>query len=82
MLFVDEGDVLTSAGAATGLDLCIHMVRKDFGAAVAAETARHIVIPPQRTGDQAQFILHRARRRQWFARADDALAARPRGASR
>ena len=59
VLFVDDGDVLTSAGAATGLDLCIHMVRKDFGAAVAAETARHIVIPPQRAGDQAQFVVHR-----------------------
>lgn len=59
VLFVDEGDVLTSAGAATGLDLCIHMVRNDFGAAVAAEAARHIVIPPQRDGDQAQFIVHR-----------------------
>jgi len=59
VLFVDHGDVLTSAGAATGLDLCIHMVRNDFGAAVAAETARHIVIPPQRDGDQAQFIVHR-----------------------
>ncbi|MFI7067832.1 GlxA family transcriptional regulator [Kribbella sp. NPDC050124] len=58
VLFVDEGDVLTSAGAATGLDLCVHMVRNDFGAAVAAETARHIVIPPQRAGDQAQFIMH------------------------
>lgn len=59
VLFVDHGDVLTSAGAATGLDLCVHMVRNDFGAAVAAETARHIVIPPQRDGDQAQFIVHR-----------------------
>ncbi|GAA2810387.1 GlxA family transcriptional regulator [Kribbella solani] len=59
VLFVDAGDVLTSAGAATGLDLCIHMVRNDFGAAVAADVARHIIIPPQRTGDQAQFIVHR-----------------------
>lgn len=58
VLFIDEGDVLTSAGAATGLDLCIHMVRKDFGSATAAETARHIVIPPQREGGQAQFIVH------------------------
>jgi transcriptional regulator GlxA family with amidase domain len=58
VLFIDGGDVLTSAGAATGLDLCIHMVRKDFGAAVAAETARHIVIAPQRDGGQAQFIVH------------------------
>lgn len=59
VLFVDDGDVLTSAGAATGLDLCIHMVRNDFGAAVAADTARHVVIAPQRDGDQAQFIVHR-----------------------
>lgn len=56
VLFVDEGDVLTSAGAATGLDLCVHMVRNDFGAAVAADTARQIVIAPQRAGGQAQFI--------------------------
>lgn len=59
VLFIDGGDVLTSAGAATGLDLCIHMVRNDFGAAVAAETARHLVIAPQREGGQAQFIVHR-----------------------
>jgi transcriptional regulator GlxA family with amidase domain len=59
VLFVDDGDVLTSAGAATGLDLCIHMVRNDFGAAVAADVARHIVIPPQREGGQAQFTVHR-----------------------
>ncbi|MFG1622012.1 GlxA family transcriptional regulator [Kribbella sp. NPDC049227] len=59
VLFVDDGDVLTSAGAATGLDLCIHMVRNDFGAAVAADAARHVVIAPQRDGDQAQFIVHR-----------------------
>jgi transcriptional regulator GlxA family with amidase domain len=58
VLFVDEGDVLTSAGAATGLDLCIHMVRNDFGAAVAADVARHVVIAPQRDGGQAQFIVH------------------------
>lgn len=59
VLFVDEGDVLSSAGAATGLDLCIHMVRNDFGAAVAADVARHVVIAPQRDGGQAQFIVHR-----------------------
>ncbi|MEU4394237.1 helix-turn-helix domain-containing protein [Kribbella sp. NPDC023855] len=58
VLFVDEGDVLTSAGAATGLDLCVHMVRNDFGAAVAAEVARQVVVAPQRAGDQAQFIVH------------------------
>lgn len=58
VLFVDEGDVLTSAGAATGLDLCLHMVRTDFGSAVAADVARHTVIAPQRDGGQAQFIIH------------------------
>ncbi len=58
VLFVDGGDVLTSAGAATGLDLCLHMVRNDFGSAVAAEVARHVVMPPQRDGGQAQFIVH------------------------
>lgn len=58
VLFIDHGDVLTSAGAATGLDMCLHMVRKDFGSAVAADTARHLVVPPQRDGGQAQFIAH------------------------
>ncbi|WP_232667393.1 GlxA family transcriptional regulator [Pseudonocardia sp. TRM90224] len=59
VLFVDDGDVLTSAGAASGLDLCLHMIRRDHGSAVAAETARHMVVPPQRDGGQAQFIRHR-----------------------
>ncbi|MFF1823779.1 GlxA family transcriptional regulator [Kribbella sp. NPDC058245] len=58
VLFVDAGDVLTSAGAATGMDLCMHMVRSDFGSAVAAEVARHIVLSPAREGGQAQFIVH------------------------
>lgn len=58
VLYVDNGDVLTSAGAATGLDLCLQMVRNDFGSAVAAEVARHMVIAPQRDGGQAQFIVH------------------------
>ncbi|MHA6628096.1 GlxA family transcriptional regulator [Pseudonocardia sichuanensis] len=59
VLFVDDGQVLTSAGVAAGLDLCLHMVRRDMGAAVATETARMIVMPPQRAGGQAQFIEHR-----------------------
>ncbi|WP_106402559.1 GlxA family transcriptional regulator [Actinocorallia populi] len=59
VLFVDGGRILTSAGVAAGLDLCLHMVRDDHGAAVAAETARMIVMPPQRAGGQAQFIEHR-----------------------
>jgi transcriptional regulator GlxA family with amidase domain len=58
VLFVDNGTLLTSAGVAAGLDLCIHMVRRDLGAAVAADTARRVVMPPQRDGGQAQFIVH------------------------
>ncbi|ONI83032.1 AraC family transcriptional regulator [Actinosynnema sp. ALI-1.44] len=58
VLFVDEGQILTSAGVAAGLDLCLHLVRRDHGAAVAAGTARQIVMPPQRAGGQAQFIEH------------------------
>ncbi|HZF88374.1 GlxA family transcriptional regulator [Streptomyces sp.] len=60
VLYVDEGQVLTSAGIAAGLDLCLHMVRRDHGAAVAAKVARMLVMPPQRTGGQAQFIEYRA----------------------
>ncbi|MER7621183.1 helix-turn-helix domain-containing protein [Streptomyces sp. NPDC126503] len=60
VLYVDEGRVLTSAGIAAGLDLCLHLVRRDHGAAVAAGTARVLVMPPQRTGGQAQFIEYRA----------------------
>jgi AraC family transcriptional activator FtrA len=55
-LYVDDGDVLTSAGCAAGLDLCIHLVRRDHGAAVANAVARRLVIPPHREGGQAQFI--------------------------
>ncbi|WP_284574536.1 helix-turn-helix domain-containing protein [Streptomyces sp. 2P-4] len=60
VLYVDEGAVLTSAGIAAGLDLCLHMVRRDHGAAAAAAAARMLVMPPQRTGGQAQFIEYRA----------------------
>ncbi|QLE75442.1 helix-turn-helix domain-containing protein [Streptomyces rectiverticillatus] len=56
VLFVDNGRILTSAGIAAGLDLCLHMVRSDLGAAAAARTARMIVMAPQRAGGQAQFI--------------------------
>jgi AraC family transcriptional activator FtrA len=56
VLYVDEGSVLTSAGVAAGLDLCLHVVRQDHGAAVAAEVARWTVIAPHREGGQAQFI--------------------------
>ncbi len=56
VLYVDEGTVLTSAGVAAGLDLCLHLVRCDHGAAVAAALARRLVIAPHREGGQAQFI--------------------------
>jgi AraC family transcriptional regulator, transcriptional activator FtrA len=56
VLYVDEGVILTSAGVAAGLDLCLHLVRRDHGAAVAAQLARRVVIAPHREGGQAQFI--------------------------
>lgn len=56
VLFIDEGDILTSAGAAAGIDLCLHLVRLDHGAAVAAASARHAVVPLTREGGQAQYI--------------------------
>nr|WP_223280998.1 helix-turn-helix domain-containing protein [Streptomyces sp. San01] len=56
VLFVDEGRILTSAGEAAGIDLCLHMIRRDHGAAVAAEVARRTVVPPHREGGQAQYI--------------------------
>jgi transcriptional regulator GlxA family with amidase domain len=58
VLFVDNGQVLTSAGAAAGLDLCLHMIRQDHGSAVAADAARVAVMPLERDGGQAQFIVH------------------------
>jgi transcriptional regulator GlxA family with amidase domain len=57
VLYVDEGQMLTSAGASAGLDLCLHMVARDYGAAVAADAARLAVAPLHRSGGQAQFIL-------------------------
>jgi AraC family transcriptional activator FtrA len=56
VLYIDDHDVLTSAGSAAGLDLCVHLVRKDFGPAIANAVARRLVIPPHRDGGQAQFI--------------------------
>ncbi|MFC9243809.1 GlxA family transcriptional regulator [Streptomyces sp. NPDC057136] len=56
VLFVDDGDVVTSAGAASGVDVCLHLVRKDHGAAVANRVARACVVPPWRDGGQAQYI--------------------------
>lgn len=56
VLFVDDGDVLTSAGAASGIDVCLHLVRKDHGSEVANHVARMCVAPPWREGGQAQYI--------------------------
>lgn len=60
VLYVDNETVLTSAGAAAGLDLCLHLVRRDLGAEVASAAARAAVMPLERAGGQAQFIAHHA----------------------
>jgi AraC family transcriptional activator FtrA len=56
VLYVDEGDILTAAGSAAGIDLCLHIIRKDYGAKAANSVARRLVVPPHRDGGQAQFI--------------------------
>jgi transcriptional regulator GlxA family with amidase domain len=56
VLYVDDGDVLTSAGTSAGIDLCLHIVRRDFGAAVANTIARRMVIPAHREGGQSQYV--------------------------
>ena len=58
VLYVDNGNVLTSAGAAAGFDLCLHLVRRDLGAEIAARAARAVVMPLERSGGQAQFIVY------------------------
>ena len=56
VLYVDHGDVLTSAGAASGLDACLHLVRARLGSQAANEVARQLVIAPHREGGQAQYV--------------------------
>ncbi|WP_155368458.1 helix-turn-helix domain-containing protein [Catellatospora vulcania] len=56
VLYVDEGPVVTGAGAAAGLDMCLHLIRREFGAAAANDVARELVIPPHRDGGQAQYV--------------------------
>jgi transcriptional regulator GlxA family with amidase domain len=56
VLYVDEGDVLTSAGSAASLDLCLHVVQRDYGTEIAARVARDLVVPLHRPGGQAQYI--------------------------
>jgi AraC family transcriptional activator FtrA len=69
VLYVDAGQILTSAGSAAGLDLCLHLVRRDFGPRVANQVARRLVMAPHRNGGQAQFI-----ERPLQSRADSRLA--------
>ncbi|MFO6298767.1 helix-turn-helix domain-containing protein [Rahnella selenatireducens] len=56
MIYVDEGSIITSAGGAAGVDLCLHLIRRDYGIEVANRTARRMVTPPMREGSQAQLI--------------------------
>jgi len=56
VLFIDDGDILTSAGVAAGIDLCLHVIRRDHGSAVASSVARACVVPPRRDGGQAQYV--------------------------
>ena len=70
VLYVDEGAVLTSAGVAAGIDLCLHLVRRDHGAAVANAVARRMVVAAHREGGQAQFV-----ERPLPAAAGESLAA-------
>ncbi|MFD5202495.1 GlxA family transcriptional regulator [Streptomyces sp. NPDC058375] len=69
VLFVDHGDVATSAGTGAGIDLCLHLVRSDHGAAYAAQIARNMVLPPHREGSQLQYTV-----RPVPVRADESLA--------
>ncbi|WP_425839837.1 GlxA family transcriptional regulator [Streptomyces fractus] len=72
VLFVDHGDVATSAGTGAGIDLCLHLVRADHGAAYAAQIARSMVLPPHREGSQLQYAAPSARPAP--AKADESLA--------
>ncbi|MER7845731.1 helix-turn-helix domain-containing protein [Kitasatospora sp. NPDC096077] len=69
VLYVDHGDVATSAGSGAGIDLCLHLLRRDHGAAYAAQVARHMVLPPHREGSQLQYAAAPVP-----ARADESLA--------
>ena len=56
VLFVDDGQIITSAGTAAGIDACLHFVRRELGTAIATKIARRMVVPPQRDGGQQQFV--------------------------
>jgi transcriptional regulator GlxA family with amidase domain len=88
VLYVDDGDVLTSAGSVASIDLCLHLVRQDYGAEIATRVARDLVVPPHRDGGQAQYIdrarhggpVHRHHRLGPCAPARAADGRRPRPA--
>ncbi len=80
VLYIDAGDVLTAAGSAAGIDLCLHIVRRDFGPAAANAVARRLVVPPHRDGGQAQFVagpVPPAREAARLGPLIDALRRRP-----
>lgn len=64
VIYVDEGRLLTSAGSSAGIDLCLHLVRRDYGPAVANQVARRMVVPAHREGGQAQFVERPVPRRE------------------
>jgi AraC family transcriptional activator FtrA len=64
VLYIDEGRVLTSAGSAAGIDLCLHIIRNDFGAEIANTVAKRLVVPPHRDGGQSQYISAPVHRRE------------------
>ena len=78
-LYVDAGAVLTSAGSAAGLDMMLHLVRRDHGARVANQVAQRLVVPPHRVGDQAQFVARPVPQDEAarLARLTDRVRARP-----
>ena len=78
-LYVDEGSILTSAGSAAGLDMMLHLVRRDHGAGVANQVAQRLVVPPHRVGDQAQFVARPVPRDEAarLARLMDHVRSRP-----
>lgn len=74
VLYVDDGRILTSAGSAAGLDLCLHLVRRDHGPTIANAVARRLVLPPHREGGQAQFIEAAVRPLQDGGEGDGGIA--------
>jgi AraC family transcriptional activator FtrA len=76
VLYIDEGSLLTSAGSAAGIDLCLHIVRQDFGNAVANTVAKRLVLPSHREGGQAQYVPRPSPRHGLFSPLLDNIKAR------